>query len=152
MAERTIGQEMLERRIQRRDAHASETWGLFLKRLTGGGKLDKDFAERAAVTVMCTLEQRLSAGEAKDLESQLPMRLKEMLVRCPRHEGNATDKFSASEFVRRVAEDLEVDEGKAESAIRAVFGTLRTFVSDGEIADVEAQLPSDMRALWRLEA
>lgn len=127
----------------------AQTWSHFLKELQGRGGLARDLAERAAVSVMCAIEQRLFGGEADDLEAQLPMRLRELLQRCPRHGGAAPRRFGRDEFLEMIASDLCVDPEEAEHLARVVFGTVRGRLSEGEADDVADQLPEDLRVLWQ---
>jgi len=99
-------------------------------------------AERAARAALQTLAERLSAGEARDLAQQLPPELAAWLAT----EGPA-EPFAVDEFVRRVAECEGVDPGTAERHAHAVFEALGRVVSDDEIDDMAAELPSDFEPL-----
>src|SRR5207253_167620 len=76
--------ELDELRRRRREAHATETYGRFLRSVKEQGIPD-DQAELAATSVLCALEQRLLPDIRKDMESQLPVRLRDLLHRCERH-------------------------------------------------------------------
>lgn len=83
------------------------------------------------------------------MEAQLPARLREML-RENKAPGDTPRKFGRDEFLRLVARDLELaGEQDAESVTRVVLGLVRQRLSEGEAADVEGQLPADLRSLWR---
>lgn len=127
----------------------AQTWSYFLKELQARGGLARDLAERSAVSVMCAIEQRLYGGEASDLEAQLPMRLRELLQRCPRHGGSVPERFGKDAFLQMIANDLDVDVEEAEHLARVVLETVRGRLSDGEVDDVSSQLPADLRALWQ---
>jgi uncharacterized protein (DUF2267 family) len=113
------------------------------------GSMNEEEAEKAAVSVLCVLEQRLFGEEAAHLEAQLPSKLRDLLIRCERHIGKPVPKFGRYDFIRMVSEDLETDLFQAERHIRAVFSALRDQVSEGEIEDVIGQLPADLRELWQ---
>lgn len=152
MAESTTLDEMRrrqERREQRHQSRAGTTYRAFIRELCEKGAFDEAFAERAVVSVLCTLEQRLMGTEASDMEAQLPARLREML-RENKAPGDTPRKFGRDEFLHLVARDLELaGEQDAESVTRVVLGLVRQRLSEGEAADVEGQLPADLRSLWR---
>lgn len=138
------------RREQRHQSRAGTTYRAFIRELCEKGAFDEAFAERAVVSVLCTLEQRLMSTEASDMEAQLPARLREMLRECRVTTGGKPRRFGRDEFLRIVARDLGLaDEQDAESVSRVVFGLVRQHLSEGEASDVEGQLPADLRSLWR---
>lgn len=146
---RVSGSDLQARREQRRETRRNQTFKAFLNNLAVLGSMNEEEAERAAVSVLCALEQRLFGEEAAHLEAQLPGKLQELLVRCERHLGKPAHKFGKEGFIRMVSEDLGVDALEAERKIRAVFTAVRDQVSEGEIEDVIGQLPADMRELWQ---
>lgn len=138
-------------RAQRSESRATQTYTFFLKDLEAKAGIDRDLAERAAESVLCVLEQRLIDTEAKHLEAQLPRKVRDLLQRCPRHEGAPPRKFKLEEFLNMVAEDLDTTPNEAERLCRAVFATVRAHISEGETEDVIGQLPNDLRSLWARE-
>jgi uncharacterized protein (DUF2267 family) len=147
---RASGVDLQARREQRRETRRNQTYKAFLRNLMVIGSMNEEDAERAAISVLCVLEQRLFGEEAAHLEAQLPGKLQELLVRCERHMGKPATKFGREGFIQMVAQDLEVEPIEAERKIRAVFSAVRDQVSEGEIDDVIGQLPSDLRELWHL--
>jgi|SRR5215217_3526896 len=137
-----------ELRAKRHESRTARTYSFFLKDLEARAGVDRPLAERAAESVLCTLEQRLMSGEVKDLEAQLPEKVRDLLRRCPRHEGLPPRKFKMLEFIQMVADDLDTTPNEAERLTRAVFATVREHVSEGETDEVIGQLPADLRALW----
>jgi uncharacterized protein (DUF2267 family) len=146
---RASGVDLETRREMRRETRRSQTYKAFLKNLCAIGSMSEEEAERAAVSVLCVLEQRLFGEEAAHLEAQLPAKLQELLVRCERHIGKPTSKFGREGFLQMVADDLGVDPNEAERKSRAVFTAVREQVSEGEVEDVINQLPADLRELWQ---
>lgn len=140
-----------QRRQMRHDSRVNQTYRKFLRRIEENG-LSAEQAEKAAVAVLCTLEQRLVGNEPAHLEAQLPMKLKELLQRCELHEKREENvplhKIGKDEFCRRVAEHLGDSSADVETTIRAVFGALRDHISSGEVDDVVGQLPADLAELW----
>ncbi len=147
---RASGVDLQARREQRRETRRNQTYKAFLRNLMVIGSMNEEDAERAAVSVLCALEQRLFGQEAAHLEAQLPGKLQDLLVRCERHMGKPATKFGKDGFIQMVAHDLDVEPLEAERKIRAVFSAVRDQVSEGEIDDVIGQLPSDLRELWHL--
>ena len=49
------------RRQQRREARTQQTYRAFLKSVCAHGRMKEEFAEPAAVAVLCALERRLTA-------------------------------------------------------------------------------------------
>jgi uncharacterized protein (DUF2267 family) len=128
-------------------ARRAQTWAHFLRLLQARGGLARDLAERAAASVMCVLELRL-VGDEDEAEASLPYRLRELLQTCPRHEEGDGAPFGKPEFVTRVADDLGVEYDESEYLVRAVFETVREWLTEGEVDDVSCQLPADLRELW----
>ncbi len=145
----TQSQGTESRREQRSETRRNQTYKAFLANLGAIGSMNEEEAERAAVSVLCVLEQRLFGEEASHLEAQLPGKLRDLLIRCERHMGKPASKFGKDGFILMVSEELRVDGLEAERKIRAVFSAVRDQVSEGEIEDVIAQLPADLRELWR---
>jgi uncharacterized protein (DUF2267 family) len=104
---------------------------------------DADHAASATRATLAVLGERLAGHEPRDLAAQLPPGIAEAL---PESGGGAT--FGVEEFYRRVADEEGrgcTPDGAREHA-RAVVAALRSGVSDGEFADLVAQLPNDYRA------
>lgn len=135
-------------RWQRHESRAGSTYKTFLKNLCSLGNFDEAFAECAAVSVLCYLERRVMSDEARDLEAQLPLKLRELLQRCELHEGAPPEKYGREEFFELVARDLRVDPNQVEPIVRAVLTAVRAQVSEGEAEEFGNMLPQDLRELW----
>jgi uncharacterized protein (DUF2267 family) len=146
---RASGVDLETRRELRHETRRNQTFKAFLKNLAAIGSMNEEEAERAAVSVLCVLEQRLFGEEASHLEAQLPGKLQDLLMRCERHVGKPASKFGKDGFILMVSEDLGIDANEAERKIRAVFTAVRDQVTEGEIEDVIGQLPADLRELWQ---
>lgn len=138
-----------ETRRQRHESRSGSTYKNYLKELCKFGNMTEEQAEEASVSVLCALEQRIYGSEVAQMEAQLPLKLRELLQRCPRHEGKPPEKFGKEEFFRMIAEDLNTDKNNAERCARAVFTAVRAQISEGEAEDVAGQLPEDLADLWR---
>ena len=60
-------------------------------------------------------------------------------------------RFGREEFLRTVADDLKKPAEEVEPLVRTVFRVFQEHLGAGEAEDVAANLPPDLRALWRLE-
>jgi uncharacterized protein (DUF2267 family) len=137
-----------KKRAERREQRHNQTFAEFMTYLRRVGQISEEVAEQSAVAVLCALERRINPDEAKDLESQLPYKLRELVRRCDTHAVVPPHTIHRPEFVAMVAEDLGVQPDRAEHLIRSVFHALRAQVSEGEARQVENQLPPDLRSLW----
>ena len=104
------------------------------------GLPDNRSAERAVRATLGVLGQRLEGGEAKDLASQLPGSLKEMLP-----SDGPGERFDVDTFYERIAaqEGDGVTVAQARQHARAIAKGLETALSDGEWHDFTSQLPKD---------
>ncbi len=97
-----------------------------------------DEAERLAVAVITTLEERLPLDDLPELEAELPRRLRELvhasdrILDLPGLEGAA--------FVGRVAHKLRMTDDDAARAVDAVFAALRGHLSPREVRRVHLRL------------
>ena len=112
----------------RHESRAGSTYKAFLKDLCSIGNFDEPFAERAAISVLCYLEQRVMGEEASDLNAQLPSKLRELVQRCEIHEGKPRDKYGREQFFQMVAGDLKKDPSEIEPIVRAVITAVRSQV------------------------
>lgn len=117
---------------------------------------DEERADKATGIVFKLLGRRLTKGEAKDVESQLPKLLKEnwagskfaeTLIRA--FEGQLT--YSTKEELYDIVGKELAKQGIAvdpEEVVVAVFHTLKEQIDVGEQEDVASQLPRDIKKLW----
>jgi uncharacterized protein (DUF2267 family) len=111
--------------------------------------LPQDVDPREAMAaVLCVLTQRLSARETQRIFSALPAAIRCMFDACILHRDDPPAVFALDEFLRRVADHLEVTAHTARRIIRAVFTAVRMHLADHQIEAVNDQLPADVRALW----
>jgi uncharacterized protein (DUF2267 family) len=147
--EKTQAQEHLTRTVARGARHASRantTYKRFVKDVAARGGFSLEDAEDFSISVVATLEERLTLPEVLDLEAQLPTLLKELLDDEPILD---IPRMHKAEFCARVASRLELLPDQVEPIVRVVFDVLRARISEGEAHHVEAQLPSDLKKLWR---
>ena len=88
-----------KKRAERREQRHNQTFAEFMTYLRRVGQISEEVAEQSAVAVLCALERRILPDEAKDLESQLPLKLRELVRRCDTHAGIRKHKIDRTEFV-----------------------------------------------------
>jgi uncharacterized protein (DUF2267 family) len=109
----------------------------------GGG----EEAERRVIAIVLTLSHLLSdSARRRHFVSQLPGFLKSPLLEEARPTPLA---WSRDGFVQHVASALDTHAPAAEAMLRGVYSVLREALSAGQIAEFEAQLPADVRAVLR---
>lgn len=134
-------------------AHAVQQTQEWLKELKDNADL-ADEAEAWSVlrAVLHQLRDRLTVEEAVQLAAQLPL-----LVRGLYYEGWQPRQVPVTlrtrqEFLDKLTLRLLPRPLAPEPLVRSVFALLAHHIDPGEIADVIAQLPDDIKELWPLEA
>jgi len=119
-----------------------------------GAPADTGKADRVLRAVLHAFRNRLAPSESLQLISQLPMLIKAVYVDGWKINDEARRLRHLGDFIEAVREqggrgvvndfvtDFEVKE-----AIRAVFRVLKKHVTEGEIRDVLATLPEEIRPL-----
>jgi uncharacterized protein (DUF2267 family) len=108
--------------------------------------------EHAAMLTQATLQvlgDRISGGQAADLEAQLPEKLARPLRRSPQKPAESYGFAQFVDKVRGMAPD--VPQEAVVPGIRAVLLTLRDAVPEKEFTDTMAQLPQEFRDLLQEE-
>ena len=107
-----------------------------------------DDATRVTGAVFHALRDRLTREEAEQAAAQLPRPLKLLWWR-DELEGRRPVKMHRRDFYARVQREGELEsEREARRATRAVFGALKQQLSPGEVDDILAQLPKDLKTVW----
>lgn len=145
---RESGIPLEERRKQRHESRTGSTFAAFLQDLCSLGNLDREFAERAAVAVLCAFGRRVYGTEAKDLTSQLPFKLQELLQSCLTHQGRPERRFGKEELLQMVGDDLGRSPDEVEPVVRAVVQAVHNQISEGEMHQFGHMLPEDLATLW----
>ncbi len=97
---------------------------------------------------LATLGERLAGGEVKDLASQLPPEIGTFLFEPMAGSG---EPFGLDEFFWRVSQRAGIDLQEASLQARVVISVLSEAVTMGEIENVRAQLPEDIRQMFMVE-
>ncbi|WNE94602.1 DUF2267 domain-containing protein [Streptomyces luomodiensis] len=111
----------------------------FFQAVADRTQLSRQEAADVTRATLETLAARLSAGEARDLASELPERLREAL----RRGRDEMEVFDVDESIRRVRERTGLSETEAGRGVRAVLATLREAVSREEYDHAMSQLGSE---------
>jgi len=128
----------------------------FLKKVAEklGEPENKDKAFRVTKSVLHALRNRLYPGEFVQLLAQLPMCIKAVAVDGWHFQEKPEKIRHLDDFIEEVMrEDQRLahqdfpNKEEALKAIKAVFGTIKEYVSEGEVKDVEAELPESIRKL-----
>jgi len=128
--------------------HKAHVWLNEIAAEMGEGTTDQQ-AYAALRGVLQALRDRLNTDEAAQLAAQLPV-----LLRGIYYEGWTPAKTPLKirhrdEFLELVRRHMgKIDNVDAEAAARAVFAVLKRHVSAGEIDDVLAEMPGEIRELW----
>lgn len=142
----TSGLEILDTSVQKTNVWLKE----LMERLETS---DRHLAHMALKATLHALRDQLSIVEAAQLGAQLPT-----IIRGFYYEGwrpaVRPDRASSWEaFMRPVYLAVcQNGEWTPEEVVYAVFDVLSSHVSGGEIDDVIAQLPRDIRSLWPVRA
>jgi uncharacterized protein (DUF2267 family) len=124
---------------------AVRSYDEFVERVKRRADVDRVEAERASLTVLETLAERLPGGEVDDLQAVLPERFREALERGKVHVHGRPRGMSLDEFVERVALKEEGDFDDAFTHARAVFTTLAEALPPRELRDILHGLPRGYR-------
>jgi uncharacterized protein (DUF2267 family) len=105
----------------------------------------RERAQIALEVVLGGILERITPEAAADLVAQLPLLLRERLSSVARGPNRNVTRESIE---RVLAVQLDVSEGRASQLVRRLARAVESAVSAGELRDVKAQLPSELRALF----
>lgn len=112
------------------------------------GTDDRRLAYKVLRAYLHALRDRLTVDEAAQLAAQLPELIRGIYYQGWKPSSTPVKYRGFEEFLDRVAVDAELDgETSASFAVGAVAGVLRRHVSAGEIDDIRALLPEDLRPI-----
>jgi uncharacterized protein (DUF2267 family) len=134
---------------ERKTGPAVVTAREIMEQVRNSGTLPHGVTElEAVVAVMCTLNQRLSASQARALCKDLPSILQPVLDPCVFDRPEEPEEFDGEELARRVATELACEPAQIEDIISVVLTAVIPALSAATVKAVAAQLPADVRALW----
>ncbi len=108
----------------------------------------KDWAWNALRGVLHALRDRIPPEEVFQFSAQLPMLIRGLFF-TGYNINNKPEKFHLNGFTDRIEDALgPAAEIEAEVAFKAVLMVLYGHISEGELQDIHATLPKDIRKLW----
>jgi uncharacterized protein (DUF2267 family) len=117
------------------------TYQELIKRVQHYSGFSDSESQDALVLFVKNLAARLTPDERKDFASQLPRELKDVAL---------TDEISrvktAEAFIQQFCLEEDIDEGHAKKQVMSVWRAIKDAISEGEIKDIKAQLPTDLAA------
>ena len=128
-----------------------EKTNLWLDEIAAGLEADRQVAYRVLRAYLHALRDRLTVDEAAQLAAQLPLLIRGIFYEDWDPSKTPVHYRGLADFLDRVAADAELSgETSASFAVTVAAGALVRHVSAGEIADVRAQLPEDLRPVLEL--
>jgi len=113
------------------------------------GSDNRHRAYLALRSVLHSLRDRLTVEEATDLGAQLPMLVRGLYYDAWNPSGKPV-KFDKDEFLSSIREQFAAEpQVEADKITRAVFRTLDKHVANGEIEDIMATLPRELKEFWQ---
>ncbi|HVZ32541.1 MAG TPA: DUF2267 domain-containing protein, partial [Polyangiaceae bacterium] len=134
------------RRAQRHAARAERSYLALVRRareLTGLATAEA--AEAALEEVLSSIVRRIHPEEARRFLAQVPSLLADRLAT---HAEAPELAVTRGDMERAIAYLLSVNDDRAAQIVRQVAHVLEQSMSAGEIADVRAHLPADLRELF----
>lgn len=129
--------------------HSIELTNVWLAELAAElGSDDRHEAYRVLRAFLHTLRDRLTVEEAAELAAQLPILMRGIFFQGWQPKRTPARYRSRDEFLARFADEAGLEGESAVSfASEAALRTFRRHVSDGEVTDILAVLPEDLREL-----
>jgi uncharacterized protein (DUF2267 family) len=127
-----------------------QTTNAWLKEIMEVTGPDRHRAYRVLAAVLHALRDRLTVDEAAQLGAQLPILVRGLYYDQWHHPAGKPERLRhKQEFLAEVAAELDdIKPINPEQATRAVFSVLERHIAPGEIEDIKATLPSQLRELW----
>jgi uncharacterized protein (DUF2267 family) len=99
--------------------------------------------------VLCKVRDHLPINEMAQFAAQLPSILRGMFYEGWQPQKTPVHERHAAEFVAAIEEKIgDVLDYRGEDDIAAAFKTINNHISRGEVEDVRACLPQELRELW----
>lgn len=131
---------------RRHQAHADASYRALLKRVMEETMLETEArADIAFEVVLTSLVERITPDQAANLLVQLPLRFRERMRTVPRGPNTMVTR----EAIERVlGARLDLGDARASELLGHLGRVLELSVSRGELEDVKAQLPANLRAIF----
>jgi len=100
-------------------------------------------------SVLARIRDHLPVNEMAQFSAQLPLILRGMFFEGWQPEQTPVRERHAAQFFARIEEKIgDVTEYRGPADIEAVFTLVNAHISRGEVEDVRACLPQELRDLW----
>ncbi|MGJ8623081.1 MAG: DUF2267 domain-containing protein [Yoonia sp.] len=100
-------------------------------------------------SVLCTIRDHLPVNEMAQFSAQLPLILRGMFFEGWQPKNTTVHERHLAEFIATIEETIsEVLDYRGEADIAAVFKTINAHISRGEVEDVRACFPQELREFW----
>ncbi|MEO0929391.1 MAG: DUF2267 domain-containing protein [Pseudomonadota bacterium] len=130
-----------------RTTHEAHEWVNDLAGRTGWTKQSQYLA--LIRTVLAKTRDHLPVDEMAQFSAQLPLILRGMFFEGWQPKLTPVRERRAAEFVSAVEEKIgDVIAYRGVTDIKAVFNVINAHISQGEVEDVRACLPQELRDLW----
>ena len=130
--------------------YAAQTAHAWVNELTA--RLDWRSKRSALRLLRVTLHQirdHLLVDELAQFSAQLPLLIRGMLFEGWVPKNTPIKERKAAQFIASIETALgETEEYRGAGDVRCVFDALNVHLTAGEIEDVRASLPEDIRAMW----
>jgi uncharacterized protein (DUF2267 family) len=103
----------------------------------------------AFAATMCIFAHRLSGGETRHVLLGLPPAMRALVESCATHREERAAVFGRDELLREVGEHLATDATETARIVREVLRAAKRALPQRTIAEIESQLPADLRELWQ---
>jgi uncharacterized protein (DUF2267 family) len=129
--------------------HSIERTNIWLAELAAElGTDDRHEAYRVLRAFLHALRDRLTVEEAAELAAQLPILMRGVFFQDWQPSRTPERYRDRDEFLARFAAEADLEgESTVSFAAEAALFTFRRHVSDGEVTDILAVLPEDLREL-----
>lgn len=135
-----------ERAAQRHDARSRLAYDKLLERtVVATGLPTRGEAEAALASVITGLLRRIRPEEARHFLAELPQMLRERLAGVA---AGPDRNVTLGEIERALEVRLNVDHARAAEIVSQIGKALEETISAGEIEDVQAQLPAEMKRMF----
>lgn len=130
-----------------RTTHEAHEW---VNNLAGrtGWQSERDVL-RLLRTVLCKIRDHLPVNEMAQFSAQLPLILRGMFFEGWQPKVTPMRERHAADFIADLDDKVgDVIDYQGLSDIKAVFNVINDQISRGEVEDVRACLPQELRDLW----
>lgn len=100
-------------------------------------------------SVLCKIRDHLPVNEMAQFSAQLPIILRGMFFEGWQPKKTPVRERHAADFVAAVEKEIgDVMDYRGPADVQAVFGVINNHITRGEVADVRACLPQELREMW----